>query len=201
MRNRGLVLSLLSAMVLVLFGPAASAPAAIAFHGVTTAHAAGMPVATEPWRTLVEGGIDAETSFNTWTATARLGGAIPAGESVEVTWMAGRGTSTGCTPIVTFVQVYATASEDHTVQTMRTTFDPEDTIDPSDPTPICFRVSLRTGGIVSDVLEGGLAVDERVCRHHRAGRERHRAPGRLPEGDRGVAHAHVGGDPRRRRQR
>ena len=160
MRSRGIVLSLLSAMVLVLFGPAASAPAAIAFHGVTTAHAAGMPVATEPWRTLVEGGIDVETSFNTWTATARLGGAIPAGESVQVSWMTGRRTDTGCTPIVTFVADYATASEDHTVTTMRTTFDPEDTIDPSDPTPICFRISLRAGGIVSDVLEGGLTVDE-----------------------------------------
>ena len=148
---------------MVLCGVVAPAPAAVAFHGVTTTHAAGMPVAAEPWRTLVEGRIDVETTFHTWTATAPLGDAIPAGETVELTWMAGRRTEEGCAPIATFVQKASTASEDNTVTALRRTFDPENTIDPSDRTPICFEVSMRAGGIVSDVLVGTMGSDEEAA--------------------------------------
>ena len=163
MRSRGIVLSLLSALVLVLLGPAAAAPAAVAFEGVTTTHADRMPVATEPWRTLVEGRLKVETTFDTWTATARLGGAIPAGETVELTWTAGRRTKEGCTTIATFVEEFGVAAEDHSLTMLRRTFDPEDTIDPSDPTPICFEVSMRAGGIVSDALVGTMGPDEEAA--------------------------------------
>lgn len=163
MRNRGIVLSLLSAMVLVLFGPVGAAPAAVAFTGVTTTHADRMPVATEPWRTLVEARLKVETTFDTWTATARLGGAIPAGETVELTWTAGRRTKEGCTTIATFVEETGVADEDHSITIQRRTFDPDDTIDPSDPTPICFGVSMVAGGIVSDALVGTMGSDEEAA--------------------------------------
>lgn len=159
MRSRRIVLSLLGAMVAVLLGPVGAAPAAVAFHGVTTTHADRMPIASEAWRQLREGRIDVETTFDTWTASARLGAAIPAGETVELTWTAGRRTDAGCTPFASFVEEFSTASEDHTVTTLRRTFDADDTIDPADPTPLCFEVSMRAGGIVSDVLVGGMTSD------------------------------------------
>ena len=163
MRSRGIVLPLLSALVLVLLGPVGAAPAAVAFTGVTTTHADRMPVATEPWRTLVEARLEVETTFDTWTATARLGGAIPAGETVELTWTAGRRTKEGCTTIATFVEETGVTDEDHSITILRRTFDPEDTIDPSDPTPVCFEVAMRAGGIVSDVLVGTMGSDEEAA--------------------------------------
>ena len=185
MRSRGIVLSLLSALVLVALGPVGAAPAAVAFTGVTTTHADRMPVATEPWRTLVEARLKVETTFDTWTATVRLGDAIPAGETVELTWTAGRKTVEGCTTIATFVEETGVADEDHSITILRRTFDPEDTIDPSDPTPICFGVSMRAGGIVSDALVGTMGSDEEAAAiigaeasasEHRAGFPRTTAP-------------------------
>ena len=69
---------------------------------------------TEPWRTLVLGRLKVETTFDTWTATARLGGAIPAGETVESYVDGGaRGTKEECTTIATFVEEFDVAAEDH----------------------------------------------------------------------------------------
>lgn len=104
-----------------------------------------------------------ETTFDTWTATARLGDAVPAGETVELTWRAGRRTEKGCTVIATFVEETSVTAKDHSITILRRTFDPEDTIDPSDPAPICFEVSMLAGGIVSDVLVGTMGSDEEAA--------------------------------------
>ena len=143
---RGIVLSLLSALVVVLLGPAGAAPAAVAFEGVTTKHAAGMPVATEPWRTLVEGGLKVETTFNTWTATARLGGRPPRRRDGRGHVAGGRETGKGCAPIATFVEDFDVTAEDHSITILRRTFDPEDTIDPSDPRPSASRSRCGRAG-------------------------------------------------------
>lgn len=159
MRTRGIVLPVLAALLLTSFGPVTPAPAAVAFEGSTSTHAAGMPAAEEPWRTLVQGGMETETAFNTWAASAQLGGPIPAGETVELTWTAGRRTATGCEPITTFVERTSEASHDNTVSIMRSNFPTEEGETP-DPTPTCLEVSIRSGGVLTDRLEGPMAADD-----------------------------------------
>jgi hypothetical protein len=149
----------LAALVLTSFGAADPAPAAVAFEGSTSTHAAGMPAAEESWRTLVQGGMETETTFNTWKASAQLGGPIPAGETVELTWVAGRRSESGCEPITTFVERTSEASHDNTVTIMRTLFPTEEGETP-DPTPTCLEVSIRSGGVLTDRLEGPMAADD-----------------------------------------
>lgn len=156
---RGTVLSLLGALTFVLIGPVSPAPAAVAFAGVTSTHATGMPMTNEPWRTLVEGRMETETAFNTWGASAQLAGAIPAGETVELTWVAGRRTPTGCEPITTFVERTSEASHDNTVTILRMNF-PTEKGETPDPKPTCLEVSIATRGAVTDKLGGPMTPDD-----------------------------------------
>ncbi|KRF06689.1 hypothetical protein ASG88_19470 [Nocardioides sp. Soil777] len=156
---RGIVLSLLGALMLVLCGPVSPAPAAVAFEGVTSTHAVGMPSANAPWRTLVQGGMETETAFNTWAASAQLAGPIPAGETIELTWVAGRRTPTSCEPITTFVERTSEASHDNTVSIMRMNFPTEEGETPG-ATPTCLEVSITSRGMLTDRLVGPVRADD-----------------------------------------
>lgn len=163
MRCRGIVVAVLGALLVVLLGPAGSAPAAVAFEGETTTHAVGMPVATEPWRTLVSAAVRVETTYDgvdTWSATAQLGAAVPAGEEVEITWTTGRWREGRCEPIATFVERTATVSADNSVRINPTTFETETQVDEFDPTPLCIEISLESQGVQSDLLVGAMTADD-----------------------------------------
>ena len=156
-------MSVVGALLVVLLGPPAAAPAAVAFEGETTTHAVGMPVATEPWRTLVRGGVRVETTYDgvdAWTATAQLGAAIPAGEKVEITWTAGRRREGRCESIVAFTEATTTVSADNSVTINPTTFETETQIDEFDPTPLCIEISLVSRGVRSDLLVGAMTADD-----------------------------------------
>lgn len=158
MRNRGIVLSMLAALVLVPFGGPAQAESVVVGHeGLATTHAAGMPKTAEPWRTLVEARLTTDKVTNVWRGTAKLGGAIPAGKTVSVSWVPGKQHPQGCEPVIQLTQTATAVGADHTVSLERTVQPGYFPMDP-DPALTCLMVHVWTEDTVSDQLTGPMTA-------------------------------------------
>lgn len=153
MRMTGMLLT----MTTVLAATAALAPGAaqadevvIGQHTIFDTRTPGMPAATEGWRTLRS--VSAETDWRTGEVvlTARLGGPIPQGESVGVSWVLGRRADDGaCASGKTVSVVTGEANWYDTVSASRTFGDLA-----RDYT--CLEVSLDTRGVLTDQMRDGL---------------------------------------------
>ena len=154
MRSWGIVLSLVTAAAL-LPGGAQAEPVVVGSTGVVFMHAEGMPATAEPWRTLVQGSLISETRTNTWTMGAKLGGPVPAGKTVSISWSPGRQHPHGCEPLMTITEPAATVGADGTVQVERHAV-PEYYPGTTSQETTCLSVSLYTDGATTDELVGSM---------------------------------------------
>ena len=163
MRNRGIVLSMLAALLLVpLGGPAQAENVIVGAEGVAATHAAGMPKTAEPWRTLVEARLTTDKVTNVWRGTAKLGGAIPAGKTVSISWVPGKQHPQGCEPVIQLTQTATTVGADHTVSIERHVQPGYFPMDP-DPALTCLMVHIWTEEMVSDQLTGPMTARTMVA--------------------------------------
>ena len=148
-------MSLLAAIALVLPPTQVQAePVVIGALGTATTHAAGMPVTTEPWRTLVSGtlnNIDVDSTVprrDVWSAFVKLGGPPPAGENLTVSWAPGAMRPEGCVPLTRFTETASVVDAANIISIERRLPGglPE--------TPTCLEVTLVSMGILSDELTG-----------------------------------------------
>lgn len=156
MRKRGLVLLLVAAAALFPVGGAQAEPVVVGAKGVASTHDAGMPATTTPWRTLVVASLTTNTVDNVWHATATLGGAVPAGETVGITWTPGRQHPVGCEPLLSITEQAATVAADNTVSIERY-IEPGYFPETPSPEPTCLMVHIWTVNTVSDQLVGSMA--------------------------------------------
>jgi hypothetical protein len=151
MRTRGIVVSLLAAVVLLPAGARAE-PVVVGSQGVVTRHATGMPTAGEPWRILVTGSLDLDSRADTWQGSATLGGPVPAGEKVTVSWIPGIQRQAGCEPLIQLAETVTTLDSANTVSVERPL--PEGFLTEQ---PTCLRVTAYSQDTVSDELVGEMA--------------------------------------------
>ena len=149
MRARGVVLSLLAAVLLLPAAHAQAEPVVVGSEGVATRHADGMPAASEPWRILVRGNLTLDSRNDIWKGTAALGGPIPAGDSVNVSWIPGIQHPQGCEPLIQFTETVSVVDAGHGISVQRPL--PEGFLSEQ---PTCLRVTLYSKGIGSDELTG-----------------------------------------------
>jgi hypothetical protein len=152
MKHRGMVLSLLAAVTLLPATQAQAEPVVVGSHGVVTGHAPGMPAASEPWRILVRGSLELDSRADTWKGSATLGGAVPAGESVMVSWIPGIQRPAGCEPLIQLAETVTTLDAANTVSVTRPL--PEGFLTEQ---PSCLRVTTFSRNAVSDELVGEMA--------------------------------------------
>ena len=153
MRNRGIVVSLLAALLLLPAAQAQAESVVVGSQGVVTRHAEGQPAAGEPWRILVKGGLDLDARADTWKGTAILGGPIPAGESVMISWVPGIQRLAGCEPLIQLSQTVTTLDPGNAVSVERPL--PEGFLTEQ---PTCLRVTTYSMGAVSDELVGEMTA-------------------------------------------
>lgn len=146
-------MSLLVAVVVLPATPAQAENVVVGATGVATTHATGMPAATEPWRTLVEARLTTDTVTNVWKGTARVGGPIPSGKTVNITWVPGRQHPHGCEPLISLTERVTTVAADNTVSIERHV---EPGYFPETPSPAltCLEVHIWSEDVVSDRLSG-----------------------------------------------
>ena len=149
MRSRGIVLSLLAAVLLLPTGHAQAEPVVVGSQGVVTRHADGMPAANEPWRILVMGGLTIDSRADTWKGTATLGGPVPPGDSVTISWIPGIQHPQGCERLNQFTETVSVVDAGHGISVQR----PLLAGFLSEP-PTCLRVTLYSRGTSSDELAG-----------------------------------------------
>lgn len=149
-------MSLVAAAALVPVGGAHAEPVVVGAEGVASTHDVGMPAVAVPWRTLVKGTLTTNTLDNVWRATATLGGAVPPGETVGITWTPGRQWPAGCEPLLTITEQAATVAADNTVSIERY-IEPGYFPETPSPEPTCLKVHIWTGNTVSDQLVGSMA--------------------------------------------
>lgn len=149
MRNRGIILSLLAAVMLLPAAHAQAEPVVVGSNGVVTHHADGMPAASEPWRILVQASLTLNSRNDTWKGTATLGGPIPPGESVTLSWIPGIQHRQGCEPLIQLTETVSVVDAGHGISVERPL--PEGFLSEQ---PTCLRVTLRSKGAGSDELTG-----------------------------------------------
>lgn len=149
MSVRGTLLSLLAAVVLLPSGASYAEPVVVGAVGVATRHADGMPSASETWRILVRGNLSTDTRADTWSASATLGGPIPPGEAVTVSWIPGIQRAAGCEPLLQLTETVSVLDAGDTVSVQRPL--PDGFLS---ETPTCLRVTLYSKGAGSDELVG-----------------------------------------------
>ena len=156
------MLSLLAALVVLPVGAATAEPVVLGAEGTVTTHAAGMPAASEPWRTLLEASLTTDTRTGVWSMGARLGGPVPAGRTVSITWVPGRQQPAGCEALVGVTEPAATVAADGTVSVERPVdpgYYPESTSQETN----CLSVHLWTENAASDTLVGTMVPITRLA--------------------------------------
>ena len=151
MRTRGIVVSLLAAVLLVPVGPAGADQAVVGVQGTATTHEPGHPGTTESWRTLTQAGFTGTSSSGQWTGTGRLAGAPPAGASIRVSWSLGRQHPTGCEGLIGFSREIPSVGADGSFSVSGTSL-PGDV----DASYTCLSVTLSTNDVVTDWVTGPL---------------------------------------------
>ena len=153
MHIRGIVVTLLCSLVaapLLVPGSAGAVPVEVGQHTIFDTRVAGMPAATEAYRTLRS--VSGETDWRTGEVvlTAVLGGTAPAFIPLSVTWNLGRWSPSGteCTPEKT---ITSSITGDGTTTTISATRIYGDLA--HDYT--CLDVSLTSQGAVSDRMRDG----------------------------------------------
>lgn len=168
-----MLLSLLAAVVLIPSGASQAEPVVVGAEGVVTRHADGMPAAAEPWRILVRGSLSTDSRTGLWRASATLGGQVPAGESLNVSWVPGIQHPQGCESLGTLTQTVTTVDAANTFSFERTL-----TPDFLSQAPNCLMVTVFSQGTLSDRLVG-----EMTPRSFLAGAQAHpAAPLRIAAG-------------------
>lgn len=124
----------------------------IGFHASAGEHAPGMPVTSDPWRTLTYAEASGSEFTDVIEAGATLGATPPAGQTVTVTWILGKPVADGCQVLWQTSETVATLGAGNTVEVERP-LPPE--LVPARPT--CLEVVLSTPGATrTDVLRGGV---------------------------------------------
>ncbi len=149
MRTRGIVLSLLAALLLLPTARAQAESAVVGSRGVVTRHADGKPAAAEPWRTLVTGSLTLDYRADTWRGTAIVGGPVPTGEKVMISWIPGVQRPTYCEPIIQVAETVTTLDAANEVVVERPL--PEEFVTEQ---PTCLRVTTFSKDVVSDEMVG-----------------------------------------------
>ena len=118
--SRGLVLSVSALLLAVLPAGATQADTVvIGFHASAGEHAAGMPVTSDPWRSLTYAEASGSEFTDVIKAGATLGAAPPAGQTVTVTWILGQPVADGCDVLWQTSETVATLGADNRVEVER----------------------------------------------------------------------------------
>ncbi len=153
MRTRGIVLSLLAAVMVLPAAHAQAEPVVVGYEGVVTRHADGMPAASDSWRNLVRGSLTIDTRADTWKGAATLGGPIPAGESVLVSWIPGIQHPQGCEPLIQLAETVSVVDAGNGISFTRPL--PKGFLSGQ---PTCLRVTLYAKSTSSDELAGQMTA-------------------------------------------
>ena len=122
----------------------------IGFQASAGEHAPGMPVTSDPWRSLTYAEASGSEFTDVIKAAATLGAAPPAGQTVTVTWLLGKPLADGC-------QILWQTSETVDALGAGNTVEVERPLPPGLVTarPTCFEVVLSPPGATrTDMLRG-----------------------------------------------